>query len=520
MRDAQSEQAVMDDTRTVRRDPIPNDLSPLPAERFGIGEARHLLLRAGFGGTGGQVRTLATWGLDDAVDHLVEYDDIEWPDAPAEDFSSSIMREPTQAERRTYRQALRAGDEDVLARFRTRRQSAQRADRTQIREMQRWWLRRMIETPRPLEEKLTLFWHGHLPSSYRTIENSYHQFAQNQFLRTNAAGSFATLLHGIVRDPAMLAYLDQNDSRKDEPNETLARELMELFGLGRGNYSEQDIKQGARALTGHTFVGNEFVFDRNNHDAGTKTIFGRRGDYDGAGVVDLILGRRECAELIARKLYGYFVADLPPIGAELPRHQRGAIRELATLLRRSRYELRPALHRLFRSAHFYHADVMGTRIKGPADLTVGAIRTFEAPPRSLAVLIDAMDLMGQHLFQPPSVKGWDGGRAWINTSTMYVRQNLLTFLLTGAKPEGYQGDTDDALYDPTRLLADLAQVDPAAARDTGSVVDYLLALTLAAPAPGARERLAEFIDTHGGPRPDVVTGALLLITALPEYQLC
>lgn len=497
---------------------IPDDLAPLPAERFGLPEARHLLWRAGFGGTSAQVRTLASWGLERAVEHIVEYDGIAF-DGSEPGFAGTIMREPSEEERREYRAALARGDEDVVARFRLLRQRAQGEDRRQLREVQQWWLRRMIETPRPLEEKLTLMWHGHFATGYRTIENSYHMWMQNEFLRANAAGSFADLLHGIVRDPAMLAYLDQNDSRKNRPNENLARELMELFGLGRGNYTERDIKEGARALTGHTFYANEFVFDRQNHDAGSKTILGRRGDFDGAGFVDLILSRPACAELVARRLYGFFVADLPPVGTELPAHQTGAIRDLARTLTRHRYELRPALTRLFSSAHFHDPAVMGSRIKSPAELVVGAVRSLSTPVRSTGVLVDAMDLMGQHLLQPPSVKGWDGGRAWINTSTLYVRQNLLAFLLTGAKPEGYGEGAEGEIFDPSPMLREIAAADPGAERDAGRLVGHLMGLTLLAPAPGAGERLVEFVEAHGGASGQVVVGALLLITALPEYQL-
>src|SRR5262249_24707512 len=153
------------------------------------------------------------------------------------------------------------GDEAALERYRNEVQRRQQADRQQMRRLQLWWLQRMIETPRPLEEKLTLFWYGHFATSYRSVEDSYNLFLQNQFFRANAAGSFADLVFGIIRDPAMLAYLNNNQNNRAKPNENLARELMELFTLGEGHgYTESDIKNGARALTGFTFDDNDFVF--------------------------------------------------------------------------------------------------------------------------------------------------------------------------------------------------------------------------------------------------------------------
>src|SRR5690606_20773973 len=213
--------------------------------------------------------------------------------------------------RRAIAEARRNRDEDALARIQARRQETERTDRRQFREMQRWWLKRMIESPRPLEEKMTLFWHGHFATSYRTIENSYHMYLQNQLLRANALGNYGELLYLIIRDPAMLAYLDNNNSRAGRPNENLARELMELFSLGVGAYSEQDIKEGARALTGYTFRDDEFYFDAGNHDDNPKTTVGRRGRLDGGGFVTAILGQRACSRFMCRKLYRYFVADIP-----------------------------------------------------------------------------------------------------------------------------------------------------------------------------------------------------------------
>lgn len=495
-------------------------LRPIRPSAFGYDQARHLLWRAGFGGTPEQVQALASWGPVKAVDTLLNAD-APYENGRAGEFDRDIMRPPSAEERRQIQEARRTRDENALARLRLEREKRERRDRTQIREVQRWWLERMIESPRPLEEKMVLFWHGHFATSYRTIENSYHMYLQNELFRAHALGSYADLLRAIIRDPAMLAYLDNNDSRRDRPNENLARELMELFSLGVGNYTEHDIKDGARALTGYTFYDDEFQFVRANHDAGAKTILGRSGALDGDDFVSAILEQPACPRFMARKLYRFFVADVPDSDRDTDPAMRSVILALASALRSSNYEIRPVLRRLFLSEHFYDPRIMGQQIKSPVQLVVGAVRSLNTPVRDLSLLLDALDLMGQHILFPPSVKGWDGGRSWINTSTLFVRQNILAFLLTGKKPRGYDAMADAEKYDPSPLLSALAAADPGAEKDASRVIDFLLKFTLARAPADARRVLADFAGTLGNRvTPDAVTGMLVLMTAMPEYQLC
>ncbi|MEN0020698.1 MAG: DUF1800 domain-containing protein [Planctomycetota bacterium] len=498
----------------------PGSTRSVEPEQFGFREARHLLLRAGFGGTPAQIQTLVNWGPDRAVDYIVDVEDVTYPFPEASTFDDSIMQPPTQQERQEYQRARQRGDENALARFRLARQNRQRDDRRQARDMQRWWLTRMIESPRPLEEKMTLFWHGHFATSYRTIENSYHMFLQNQMFRANALGNFGDLLFKIIRDPAMIAYLDNDNSRKGRPNENLARELMELFSLGVGNYTERDIKEGARALTGYTFSGNEFEFQQQNHDSGNKRILGASGNLDGDGFVRAILEERDTSEFMAWKLYSFFALDVPIESRQRDSDTNKVIRSMAGDMLRNRYEIKPVLRRLFKSEHFYSDAVVGQQIKSPAELIIGAIRSLRTPARDLSILLDAMDLMGQNLLFPPSVAGWSGGRSWINTSTLFVRQNILAYLLTGKKPRGYDALADEQVFDPDFLLADLRNADAAAARDPDRVIDYLMRFTLGESPTHARTTLEDFVGSHGGRvSSDMLTGLLLIITAMPEYQL-
>ncbi len=500
-------------------------LGAIKPQKFGYDQARHLLWRAGFGGTPEQIQTLASWGPERAVDYMLDYDRVNTDPIKNDLFDHDIMRPLSRDEREAYRRAQQAQDEDALNRFRQERQNRERNDRSQMTEVQKWWLKRMIETPRPLEEKMTLFWHGILATNYRTIENSFHMFMQNSMFRKNAVGNYGQLLHDLIRDPAMIKYLDNDESRKNRPNENLAREIMELFSLGVGSYTERDIKEGARALTGFTFRDDEFYFDKTNHDNGEKTILGKRGTFDGDGFVDVILGTRECSQYIARRLYSFFVRELPPQERvptqDLELEERSAINAIADTLTSNNYDIRPTLRRLLLSEHFYDERFVGEQIKSPVVLVVGAIRSLNTPVRDLGIVNDALDLMGQNIFFPPSVKGWEGGRSWINTSTLFVRQNILTFLLSGKKPVGYDPTADTTKYDPSTLLSELARSDAVAANDPGRVVDYLMKLTLGRTPPQARKTLVDFASARGGAiTPDVITALLLIVTTMPEYQLC
>ncbi len=387
-----------------------NSLKELKTQDFDYWKAQHLLNRAGFGGTPSQVRALANMGLSGAVDYIVDYDKVAVAAVDPNQFDRDIMRPANEEERAEVMAARRTGDEAKLEQYQRERMRRQAEDRRQIGDMQKWWLKRIIETPRPLEEKLTLFWHGHFATGYRAIEDSYHMFMQNSFLRTNANGSFADLVFGIIRDPAMLKFLNNDQNRKEHPNENLARELMELFTLGEGHvYTEDDIKEGARALTGYAFEDDEFVFREGAHDTGTKRIFGQAGKFDGVDFCRLILSQKAVSEYICWKWYRYFVNDLP---GTPDKDTQGFITKLAREFRDGNYAIKPVLKTLFKSEHFYDKANTAALIKNPVQLIVQAIRSLRTPARNLGALVSASDLMGQNIFFPPSVKGcfpahWD-----------------------------------------------------------------------------------------------------------------
>jgi uncharacterized protein (DUF1800 family) len=311
---------------------------------------------------------------------------------------------------------------------------------------------------------------------------------------------------GIVRDPAMLRYLDNNRNIKRKPNENLARELMELFTLGEGHYTERDIKEGARALTGYTFRDNDFRLARWAHDTGEKTILGQTGKHDGEAFVNILLTQQACSRFIAYKLYRHFVADVDY--EHLPESAGIVIEALAKDLREKDYELSPVLTRLFKSRHFYDPAIIGQKIKSPVELVVGAVRSLGDPPYELRRLADSLGVMGQRLFLPPTVAGWDGGQAWINTSTLYVRQNTAAYLVAGPLRRNAKR------YDPSPLLDELPGNRPDA------VVDRLVEVMIGRGIhPDHRKVLIDFARSKGAVNERVATAILLLITALPEFQL-
>lgn len=503
---------------------VSSSMSPLAAKKFGFDEARHLLLRAGFGGTPQQVQALVGWGLEKSVDYLVNFEKVS-DDAIAPDlFDKDIKRPATAEERAEQRRAQAANDLDKVSEMRMRRERAERDDREQMKRLQQWWLKRMVETSRPLQEKLTLFWHGHFATSYRTIEDSYHMFQQNELFRKYAAGSFAEMLHKIVEDPAMIAYLDNNDSRKNKPNENLARELMELFSLGVGNYTEGDIKEGARALTGFTFKDDNFEFEKNNHDSGAKQLLGASGKLDGHDFVNVILKQRACANFIAAKLYRYFVGDHPTGDKAIDAAANTVVNEMASSFR-GNYHTGKLMKKLLMSEHFFDPAIRNEQIKSPVALTVGAVRTLNTPVRDIDVLRDGCDRMGQNVFFPPSVKGWDGGRTWINTSTMFVRQNMMVFLLTGRRMQGRDGMADKEKFSGAALLSQLADAYPQDFKDGSAKgkIDAILKFTVGTATPVARPVIDRFIADRApsGEFDDaLMVDLMMLVTSLPEYQLC
>jgi uncharacterized protein (DUF1800 family) len=284
------------------------------------------------------------------------------------------------------------------------------------------WLNQMATSPAQLREKLTFFWHGHFACRVRRPDAALHL---NNTIRQLALGNFSDLLLAVSKEPAMLQFLNNQQNRKQRPNENFAREVMELFTMGRGNYTEKDVKEAARAFTGWGYnVKGEFVFRSTQHDADSKTFLGRTGNFTGEEVLHIILEQPRTAEYITTKLYRFFVNDTPN-----PTH----IRSLAQAFFKSNYNISTLVEQLFAADWFYEPANVGTRIKSPIELLAGIKRTMGLQLTDDKPLIVFQKALGQTLFEPPNVAGWPGGRNWIDSSSLLYRLQLPSVLLKNAE---------------------------------------------------------------------------------------
>lgn len=295
-----------------------------------------------------------------------------------------------------------------------------RHTRRTLRDIREWWVREMIETDSPFTEKMTLFWHNHFTSSLEKCKIPHFLYNQNALFRRYARGNFKAFVKAISRDPAMVVYLDSLTNRRGKANENFARELMELFTLGEGNYTERDIKQAARAFTGYFLnpLTWNFMFMPLLHDYGTKTFMGEKGHFDGDDIIDIIFAKkgRELSRHIARKLWREFIS-LEPDQEEVER--------LAAIFRKSNYHLTPLLRALFTSPHFWDRKHRQRLVKSPVEFVVGTVRLFGLSGEGAYDLWQVCNRIGQRLFDPPNVKGWEGGYTWITTYSYLRRRQFV-----------------------------------------------------------------------------------------------
>ncbi len=289
-----------------------------------------------------------------------------------------------------------------------------------------WWLSRMVYTRRPLRARLTLFWHNHFATSNVKVKSPALMLSQLRTFEKQALGPFEELALAVSRDPAMIVWLDGESNRKGKPNENYARELFELFTLGPGNYSEVDIREAARAFSGWHQKQGRFQYNERAHDDGDKTVLGRRGALDGADVVRLAVSHSACSRFLAGKLLREFLCDEP--APEL-------IEEFAGVLRDEKLNIAAGVRRLLLSRAMFAPQHYRARIKSPVELCVGLVRSLEMRAPGIAIH-HAASQMGQRLFEPPTVKGWEGRRRWINSATMLVRMNTATTAAQGGDGKG------------------------------------------------------------------------------------
>ena len=375
-----------------------------------VSDAAHLLRRTGFDVRPENVQKLASLNRRDAVESIVNNAQIGLqvlPPAWALD-NKLVPKYPITAPKAIKKMANREMVDQ---------------QREWLYELQDWLVEQVLVSDNPLAERMTLFWQNHFVSAWKKVRNSQLMFDQYMTLRRNALGSFADMLYAMVRDPAMLIYLDNGLNRKGSPNENLAREILELFSLGEGHYSERDIKEAARALSGWTVNRKaEFAINRRHHDEGVKSILGATGRFDAEDLVDIILNQEVTAKYIVSKLWQEFVSPEPDMGQ---------VDRLANIFRDSGYQIRPLLRAMFSLPAFWAEENRGSLIKSPMQLVIGTARLLELPVTEPRQLVRAVNSMGQNLFQPPNVKGWPGGTNWINSNSLLARTVFINRVTRG-----------------------------------------------------------------------------------------
>jgi uncharacterized protein (DUF1800 family) len=362
--------------------------------------AGHLYRRAAFGANLGELRQAVRQGLPATLDRLLQGD----PEADARD--TFLARNGKQI----------AGKENIY-------------------ELRGWWLYAMFYSLHPLREKMTLFWHNHFATSIAKVQRTDLMFKQNQVLRKHALGKFRPFLLDISRDPAMLLWLDSNSNVKGHPNENYARELMELFTLGVGNYREHDVRESARAFTGWHTDGDQYEFSASFHDTGEKTVLKHKGNWNGDDIVGILLEQDAASQFIVRKLYHYFISETAKPPAAL-------LQPLADAFRKSDYDIAGLVKTILHSRHFFSEYAYRQRIKSPVEYGVGTVRALVPNIEKIApvALVNKLEAMGQLLFAPPNVKGWVGGPSWLNTSTVLARHNFGQMVASGKwSGNAYQG---------------------------------------------------------------------------------
>jgi hypothetical protein len=571
-----------------------DDLAPMSAAEWSYARAAHLLAHAGFGGTPADIQKLADAGFERAVRSLVHYESI--PDPRMQPFVESGLWDPglnafpesrPEATDRAEKQHISMGVEVKPSGNRPIQPVSDRffywlrATLLETRRLGYWWANRMLQTSHPLQQKMALLWHGHFATHENKVRDYRKMAQQIDLFEHHATGNVRDLAIQVAQNPAMLYFLDAQYNVKGAANENFAREVMELFTMGVGNYSEKDVREAARAFTGWYFDNLTFKIDPAKHDDGPKTFLGRTGNFDGVDVLKIIFEQPVTAEFLAGKIYRFLVRDeLSP----------GLQKKLGAILRDNKYEVKPLLAVILSSKDFYSAASHGAHIKGPVEHMVAMMKHLGADEMpGVPDFNQATISMGQHLLNPPSVAGWAEGKAWITPNLLITRSNVARDVLipdiTGFRDwnfsaggvdgvgsrlrDGYDVGAATAVNDPANMSAfdraalerdekfntrvstyiawtqaarkliptprRAAQIDlttmvlDSGAKTTGDAVDYLMRRMVRVPTAAAtRDQFVAFLTKELGTEnvdraktylEDPLRMTAHLIMSTPEYQV-
>lgn len=487
-------------------------MKQISPEKWNRKRAAHLLGRAGFGTTPDQLAAASKKPMEQVIDELF---------IPAPHVEPPEWIKPGEETKPDYKALLKGLNDEEK---RLVRRDYQKLYGQQQRELVAWWVNRMITTPSPLQEKTALFWHGHFATSIRKVRIPYMMYQQNETFRKQGLGNWKDLITAVSQDPAMLIYLDNTRSKAGAANENYARELMELFTLGEGHYSEQDIKESARAFTGWMVDSKIYAFrdgtaplpaDKKGrkpknrmHDDGEKTFFGQTGNFDGHDIIRIILEQEQASRFMVSKLWTFFAYEDP---------EPEIVEELAAVFRDNHYEIEPVLKAMFMSTAFYGKKAMRTQIKSPAQWLAGSCIVLDVQQPDPAHCQNVLRTLGQELFSPPNVKGWDGGYAWITTSSLTQRYNLASALINHRAKGGNKKQRAPYTVKTETVLP------PEKRTDKKTAQNYLTDRMYQARLTGTdRERLNAFFS--GQPEPaqwtdHEIRNMLHIMMSTPQYQL-
>ncbi len=364
----------------------------------------------------------------------------------------------------------------------------------EIQNLKAWWIHKLVHAQHPFAARMTLFWHNHFATSNSKVKNPRFMLEQHLLLEEWGLGSFRDLLMRITKDPAMLIWLDGQDNRKGSPNENFARELFELFSLGVGNYTEIDIKEAARALTGYRQRLGVVEFKARRHDGGKKTVFGHTGNFGAEDIVELCLAHEAGTRYVPGKLFKEFVG-FPPTPE--------VATELAEIFRASNFNILTLIKRIVRSRIFFSKEARRIRVKSPVEFLVGTVRAFEGRINGLAAA-KSLQAMGQDLLEPPSVAGWEGGRSWINSTTLLARYSVMN-------------QWTSKTQEPQRLAAEdiCSRYDLQSSEDS---IRFVMDLLLDGNVPSLEEAIRRELAVLENPV-DAMRTAAFLVSSSPEHQM-
>jgi uncharacterized protein (DUF1800 family) len=480
---------------------------------------QHLLWRAGFGPAVEQLGDLSKFSPPQFYKALVKASDKK-PDYAnvADNYLQGLMMGIDQAGKMQRK--------DLTAEERKKRQQMSREG---IRNLNLYWLKEMVNSSAQLREKMAFFWHGHF--ACRNL-NVFYQQGLLDVIRRNALGNFGTILKEVSKSAGMLNFLNNQQNRKDHPNENFAREVMELFTLGRGNYTEHDIKEAARAFTGWgSNLQGEFQFRKFQHDFGSKTVLGHTGEFDGDEVLDILLKEKQTAKYISQKIYKFFVNE------EI---DKAKVEWMADRFYKSDYDISKLLEDIFTSDWFYDEKNIGAKIKSPVELIVGIQRMLPMTLENEEALLVLQRILGQLLFYPPNVAGWPGGKSWIDSSSLMMRMRLPQLINDedemNVKPKDDDDqmmgrkDTDDVVMkkqgggnglkrqqinanvDWNLYVKNLEKVE------REQLVETMSGLLLQVRSSISNDLISQYADA--GSRDNFIKSATIQIMSTPEYQLC